>query len=294
MISRTIFITGGTAVESTKGVVAGRAGRGFRGLPGRISAVVLAAAMLLLGAAGVVSADMRIVEVAEGQRTETYVKDNRVLVVTPLTVTTMLQCTTREMTIVSPVSRTYWQGSFEELQAEMEAMVAAFMEAFGGLAAAGGFEDEPVDVRVTRVGSDNVAGYAAYHYLVETGRDGSWEVFEEIWVSPDLLDEFSREAADCAELIREMDVGLADQLGGGFGTAEIKSVLSSPEYQALTREGYPVRTKTVTNLFGMVFESVVEVTEVSREPVPESLFAVSADYTRVESFFEIMMDVEEF
>lgn len=68
----------------------------------------------------------------------------------------------------------------------------------------------------------------------------------------------------------------------------MEAVLASPDYQALMKLGYPVRSKeSVPGLFGQSMEFLSEVVEISREPISDDAFTVPSGYQRVDSVFEV-------
>lgn len=293
-------------MRDTRDSVAGRVNVGWRSFFSKFVAVVVAVGLMWLGATGVGLADLRIVDESEGVRTETLFKNNRIAVTNPAGFNTMLYCDVQEIVLMSPLDQRYWQGSVSEVQAAVEAMFSPegmgalfgldddvagdvdFGQLFGALFGAGGQDSaEPLQVRVSRVGEDTIAGYAAEHYVVETGRGGEWDVFEEVWISPALFAEVNREVGACMSMMMEVQSELLS--GFGIGVDDLDAVLTSEEYLALTERGYPVRSKESTSFFGMTFEIVSEVVEVSRDPIPDSAFAVPAGYERVENLMDLMM-----
>lgn len=278
----------------------------FGGMTGKFMVVLVAVGLLWMGATGVGLADLRIVEESEGVRSEMLYKNNRIAATNPAGFNTLLFCDVQEFVLMSQLDQRYWQGHFSEVQAAVEAIFSPegmgalfgldddeagdidFGQLFGSLFGAGGQDSaEPLQVRVTRVGEDTIAGYDAEHYVVETGRGGQWDVFEEMWISPALFAEVRREVGACMSMMMEVQ----SELLSGFGTGldDLDAVLTSEEYLALTERGYPMRSKESTTFFGMTFEIVSEVVEVSRDPIPDSAFAVPAGYERVENLMDLIM-----
>ncbi len=188
-----------------------------------------------------------------------------------------------------PEDGRYWQGSIEEFQAAVHAWfddvlsqippeAAAFLGA-GGTGAAG--------VRLTRVGTDTVAGYEATQYLVEYNDGGGWQTYENVWVSADLMREIQREAGRCVTDMLEFQKSLEAALSFFTGSAAA-AVFSSPDYAALMASAFPVRTVSQFAVFGMTFESDLVVTEVSNDRIPDELFTVPVGYTRVDDLASVL------
>lgn len=239
-------------------------------------------------------ADLRIVTVTEGERTELLFKENRIGMPAMDAGSMFLQCDTGELTMLSPAAGgRYWQGHISEFQSlfdnlfgdltgdqGMPDLSGAFGALFGSAAPAA-----EVGVRVTKVGDETVAGYAAEHYRVETGSGNQWRVYEEIWVSRDLMRLVEAEVGTCVAMMTELTGALSEI--APFGLGEIEAVINSSEYQALTANAMPVRSITSMNMFGMTFDVASEVVEVSTETIPDAAFSVPAGYRRVNSPIEI-------
>lgn len=279
----------------------------------RAAAVVVAVALLWLGTTGLSFADLRIVHDTEGIRSETLFKGNRIAVLNPEGMDTLFYCDVQEIVMIAPYGGgRYWQGTLDELMAGFEALfspealggfgdlfgdmdlgddeMAALGElgdVFGALFGGGGDKSEPLRVRVSKVGDETVAGYAAEHYVVEAGRGGTWDVQEEVWIAPALLAELTRESGRCVALM--MDVQNDLLAGLNFGDDDMFAVINSEEYRAVMERGYPVRTKEIVSFFGMSFETVSEVVEVGKEAIPADKFGVPAGYTRVDDLMEMLM-----
>lgn len=281
---------------------------------GRGVAVALTVALLWLGVTGLGFADLRIVHETEGVRSETLFKGDRIAVLNPDGFDTLFYCDVQEIVMVSPYGGgRYWQGSLDELLETFEAMFSP--EGFGGLAGmfddaedmdddelaalgelgdlfgalfgGGGDKSEPLQVRITKSGEDTVAGYAAEHYVVETGRGGTWDLYEEVWISPALMADLNREVGRCVSVMMDVQSSLVGTVSTGLD--DLDAVMNSEEYLGLMERGYPVRTKEVTSFFGMTFETLAEVVEVSKESIPAGKFSVPAGYTRVGSPVEVMV-----
>lgn len=214
--------------------------------------------------------------------------------------------------ISSSRSGRYWQGNIATYQDELEQEFNDLLQAtsdvfadFGDFGAfgdlgdlgdvgallgelfGGGSPDDEIRVRVTKAGEDTVAGYSAERYTVETSRGDDWRVFEEIWISSDLLKEVAAEASACVDIMSDVSSEISSAIDA-FGIDEMEAVLASPDYQALLKRGYPVRIKqTMRGLFGETVESISEVVDVIKGPISEDAFIVPSGYRRVDSFFEV-------
>lgn len=262
------------------------------------AAAVLVACLVLFGVADVGWADLRIVEKSEDGQTETLYSNNKIVVPMPDGSKTMLFCDIGELVMVSP-SRTgrYWQGSFDDFRTSIEQLFATDDEeedvGLGDLGALfgalfGGEEDDEGEtaVRITQAGKATILGYEADHYVVETGSDGNWRVYEELWMSPVLFDELAAEAPKCIDMILEVQGELMPGFATGF--TDLDEVIQSAEYQELWTRGFPVRRKDIMSFFGMSFETVREVVEVSRDTIAEDVFSIPSGYTRVDHPLEMM------
>lgn len=267
---------------------------------GRTIATVAVVGLLLIGATGVGLADMRIVEESEGVRTETLFKNNRIASPMPDGSKAVYFCDVGEIMMVSPSNaKRYWRGTLEELQGAFDSLFAGEdggegagdMESLGALLGSlfGAADDDGEEtlVRVSKAGEETIAGYATEHYVVETGSEGNWRVYEEMWIAPDLLAELTTEIGACIEVMMELQGQLLPSMSTGMD--ELDAVLASPDYLALMERGYPVRTKNNMKLFGMEFETVTETVEVNRDAIAEDAFGVPAGYKQVDHPLEILM-----
>ncbi len=208
----------------------------------------------------------------------------------------MIECGTGEMTFVAPASvKRYWKGTIDEFQSALGGMFGQAQGAGGGMpdmgkalgGLFGGESDDPdeLNVRVTKVGDETIAGYESEHYLVETGDGNDWETYEEIWISGDLLRDVLTEVGECIEMALSLGQELSTM--GPSGMADVTAVLASPDYQALFGRGYPVRSERTMQMFGMTMDMSTEVVEVNDDSIPDSAFDVPSGYQRAESPFEL-------
>lgn len=255
-------------------------------------------------------ADIRIVEQFEGGRTETLFKGNRMASQIDVGTKTIFLCESGQMTVMSTdQGGRYWQGNITAYKEELTELLSASSDLIDGLGDledmgdfgdfgeigaffeelfGGGKEAAQIQVRVTEAGVDNIAGYAAEHYIVETNSGNEWKVYEEIWISRDLFKEIAAEAPACPDLMVELMSDFSSGIGS-FGLAEMDAVLASPDYRALMERGYPVRSKqSIPGLFGETMELLNEVVEVTKDTIAEDAFTVPAGHRQVGSFFEVI------
>src|SRR5690625_2061995 len=183
--------------------------------------IVILAALCVIwaGATWTGFADLRIVEQLDGERTETLFKGNRMASPMEDGTKTVLFCETGELTMISSSQLgRYWQGNITTFQEELDDLLGASADAFGemgdlgalfGELFGGGSQVEETLVKVTKVGEETIAGYAAEHYIVETGNGNNWRVYEEIWIASDLLKEISAEGAACVDLMFDLTSGIS-------------------------------------------------------------------------------------
>lgn len=200
----------------------------------------------------------------------------------------MVNCATEQVTILD--ERQYWEGSVAELSAALEEAIKEALEPvqatpglpsfLGGLFGSSA-KPAAIEVRVTQVGSATVAGYQATQHRVETRQGSNWKTYEDVWVSSALMQEVKAEVGNCVSVIT--DLGQQLTALAPFGMDEVSAVLKSSAYQALFDTGYPVRTVSKFQIFGISVDIENEVVEVNRNPIPEGLFAVPNGYRRVDS-----------
>lgn len=297
--------------HTSRGLANGRGAVGHRGRMSRVGAalgrtiaIVAVVGLLLFGATGVGLADMRIVEESEGVRTETLFKNNRIASPMPDGSKAVYFCDVGEIMMVSPSNvQRYWRGSLDDLQNAFDSLFAGEgggesagdMESLGALLGSlfGAADDDGEEtlVRVAKAGEETIAGYAAEHYVVETGSEGNWRVYEEIWVAPGLLSELTTEIGACIDVMVQLQGELLPSMSTGMD--ELDAVLASPDYLELMERGYPVRTKSNMMLFGMAIETVTETVEVNRDAIGEDVFGVPAGYKQVDHPLEILMFDED-
>lgn len=266
----------------------------FRNGFGRRIVAAAVVCLLWLGVTGSGFADIRIVSESEEGRTETLFKQNRIAAPAADGANMLLFCDTGEITLISSTDvRRYWRGTVDEMKAEFDGFLG---EATGGQdgmpdlgSLLGGLFGAPaageIQVRVSKVGDETIAGYAAEHYRVETGSNNEWQTYEETWIAADLMKEVTAEVGACVDIMLEI-VGQMPALAT-FGMDELEAVLTSPDYQALMAKGFPVRSQQTMRIFGMSVETFSEVVAVSRDAISEDAFTVPVGYQRVNSLFEM-------
>lgn len=255
----------------------------------------LTALMLVVGASGTSFADLRIVSEYDTDLSEVLVKGRRIVSRSSPGEWFMIDCRREELTYV--FHNYYWQGSVSEFAAGLEqelgsllnveedigseevpAEVLAFLGGLLGPSTAG-----DVQVRVTEIGNDTVAGYKATQYRVETGDGTKWKTHEIISISGDLLREIEAEVGNCAHLM----VDVAQQMAALVPIGDTPIVYSDPGYQALVKQGFPVRSITTMSMFGIEIDVETSVIEVSKAPLSEEDFTVPDSLKKVDdlSFF---------
>lgn len=208
----------------------------------------------------------------------------------------LLNCGEDQLTIIG--RNRYWEGpagelfdavfgmtgqAFDELDEDVD--VAGLLGALFGSSE----EANAPEVKISEVGTETIAGFAATQYRIETGSQSSWETYQDLWLSPGLNDIVQAEGMDCLHLMLDFDEAMAELTP--FLPDSVKAVLADESYRALRLEGYPVRTETIMSVFGMQIETVSEVVAVEQEPLPDELFAVPAGYERVDDPSELLFDI---
>lgn len=264
--------------------------------------VALVAVFAVVGVGGTVWADLHIVTESSVETpgmpslpgmddlfdddgaNEIFFRNNRILMPDGDGTKTLFDCASGEFAIINDEAAVYWSGTVAEMLEEMQ-------EAFGNLDADGmdvsslmeemfGAGTEDWAVRVIRVGTETVAGYEAVQYKVEYEENGRWELFENVSVSPELLEKIRAETGDCINtLAREFQMTMAGLTIGESGP--MWSVLSSDEYAVVFEEGYPVRQQSIVSTFGMEIHTSTDVTKVSERTLDESMFAIPDDYRKI-------------
>lgn len=257
--------------------------------------LAVVACVVWLGVTSPGWADVRIVSESEGERTELLLRGNRIAAPAMGVGRFLLNCETGELTIVSSEGGgRYWSGTADEFQRVFDQMFSGFTGGMQGMPDMGGAlgglfggpqRTDEVRVRVTKVGEETIAGFRSEHYRVETGSGGQWKVYEEIWVSSDLLQLVKSEVGGCIDLMHDFTSGLSTMGPAGMGDTE--AVMASPDYQALSEHGFPVKNHVTTSVFGTTINTVSEVVEVSRDPISEDAFTVPSGYRRVSSPLEL-------
>lgn len=254
---------------------------------------VLMLAVAVLIAWGLLSvpalADMRIhtVEMAlgfESPASDLLLKRPNVRVVNEDGSGQIYSCAADELIMLSPrESRLYWRGSSTDFQEQLQAMFAGALADLSPDAAAMWDEMElpDVEVRITELGSNTIAGYLAVEYLVEYNDGDEWHTLENVWVSEQLMNEIRAELGDCIGKLSEI-LSFADEALALFVTEAVVSATLHPEYKSLRETGFLMRTVSELNMFGFAFTLETIVREVSHEPLSDQWFAVPDGYTRVD------------
>lgn len=250
--------------------------------------VTMVAVVMLAGLSVSSKADLRIVSAEDGQRTEILLKGSRVL--SPVTDDgwMMIDCTTEQVTIVA--ERQYWQGSVTELSRALDESIQGLLEPAEAAPAVPSFlsglfgssaKPAEIEVKVTQIGNATVAGYQATHHRVETRQGSDWKTYEDVWVSSALLQDVKTEVGECMSIATDLGQQMASL--APFGMDEVMAVLESPAYRALFETGYPVRSVSKFQVFGISVDVETEVVEVNRNQIPDGLFTLPTNYRRVES-----------
>lgn len=278
----------------------------------RVLRVFLATLIILATATWTGRADLRIVEelrsiaggVVQSAQREFFITQDRGGMIREDGVRTYYYCDTGEVTLVFPPELgLYWQGTLDEFREEAEKLLGVVNALLAELQAMpelkqlfGTMSPQPerseVGVRVRKLGSGTIAGYTAERYVVETGSGDTWQVYEDVWVSRELFEQIAAIGGECASQTYDLELdvsSLAESTAGAFGMGEIAAIANSSEYVALFEQAHPVRRQSqFTVLFGLTVQSIVEVVEVSTEPIPEEYFQIPPGYTRMESLVDMM------
>lgn len=255
--------------------------------------VVMVVALLVAGLSSVGFADLRIVVDNDSDTEEIFFKNGWLRSTTGDGQWMIIDCSSSELTVVD--AGRYWQGSITDFTG---ATTAATEELFTGEGAdmmallgqlfGGSGDSEPVGVRLTRVGTDTIAGFEATEYHVETGTGSQWQTYENIWMSTSLMELINREVGQCFHLMLDFEQTMIDVFS--FMPDDMMAVVKSEEYRRLYVDAYPMRTTTKAEFFGMTFEMVSEVVEVNVSPLSEDLFRVPAGYKRMDNPMEMLFD----
>lgn len=266
---------------------------------------VLLAVVVVMGASVSTYADLRIVWGGELNESEVLLKRGRMAVLPTENVDPeeadyiYIDCDGQELTFAR--AGRYWQGTVAEFSAELDDMFGDLMsqafdedmpeelkqmlaQMFGGTGSAA-----DVDVRVIRQGEESVQGFTAAAYRVETGTDGVWKVFEELWMSSDLQRQVRAEVGSCSRIWFEVYGSLMASLP--FFPKDAAAVFQSRDYLGLYEDGFPVRSILNLEVFGSIVELESYVVEVSRDALPDHLFTVPAGYVRVDDLGDVFGDV---
>lgn len=263
---------------------------------GRVSVITMLAAVIMWSVMSFPAlADMRIrtadIFMDEKSYTDIMAKQSRIRVQYSDDSGQIFDCSTGLVTIISPPEDgVYWQGTPAELSETLRSFfgtalgeLSSFESLFGNVDD-GGTGD--VNVRVTTVGSDNIAGYDATHYFVEYDEGDGWQTYENLWLSPKLMQEVRSEVGACIQDVFELHQEMESFLDF-LGLGALVAVASHPQYVDLVQDAYVMRTVQPFVFFGFEFETESIVVEVSNEDLSADLFSIPAEYTPVESPAEL-------
>lgn len=222
---------------------------------------------------------------------ELFIKNHRILMPSADGIDFLIACATGEFAMINSAHAAYWQGTVEDMRtelAELFGMMNADDSDVDGVASMfGSGEGGQVPIRTTYLGTETVAGYGTERYRVEFEQDGVWELFEEVWIAPALMQELSAEVGDCLTVtFQDVQMTLSALFVGDDN--DMWSVVNSREYRALFEQGYPVRQRSAVTTFGMTIETDVLVTSVSRKPLDEAMFIIPDHYRRITLMEAIM------
>lgn len=219
-----------------------------------------------------------------------FMKDGRVAIPSSEGEEYLFMCDVGEFALIARPHGVYWRGTVEQFISDVQdafAFVGAedwdwADEMFGS-----GRADVAVPVRTVRVGEETVAGYDTVHYRVEYEQEGAWRLYEELWLSPALLREVESEVGSCFnDLVQE---GQTTMVGLFLGEAdEMWAIMTSPEYTGLFREGFPVRSVSIVEQFGVRVETTSGLVRVERDPLSEDMFVIPDDFEAL-TILEMMM-----
>ena len=162
--------------------------------------------------------------------------------------------------MVNPEEKSYTEGTLDEYCAGMRTMMDAMSQFMGGLLPKPAVKKPKVEV--VKVGSGGkIAGYETTRYKVMV--DGALR--EEVWLANDkaLLKELGNPQT-MAKFSQCADMG--------------DSYESAPEYQAIDKAGWPL--KSVSHADGKT-ETDTEVVRIEKADIPAAKFAAPKGYTRV-------------
>lgn len=194
-------------------------------------------------------------------------------------------CEADELVMLSPRDASlYWQGNTAEFKEQLQAMFAGALSdlSLDGTALWDEAELPDVDLRITELDSDTIAGYSVVQYLVEYNDGAGWRTLENVWISKQLLHEVQAEIGDCMSNLSEALSAAEDALVF-VGTDAMLSAASHPAYEALLETGFLMRTVSRLEVFGFAVTVETVVREVSEERLSDELFTVPDGYRRVDS-----------
>lgn len=221
---------------------------------------------------------------------EIFMGNGRVLIPSAEGEQFLFLCDIGEFAMLTRDRGHYWQGTVDAFLAEVQDIFDMVWdepfdwvdEMYGT-----GRDEYAFPIRTVPVGTERVDGYDTVHYRVEFEKNGAWQLYEELWLAPDLLKEIEAEVGPCFNhLVQE---GQTVMVGLAIGEAnDMWYIMTSPEYRALFEEGFPVRSASVVEQFGTRIETTTTVGEVGREALPEDMFVIPEDALSI-TLLEAMM-----
>lgn len=219
-----------------------------------------------------------------------FIKDGRVLIPSPEGEQLLFHCEIGEFALLTRDRSHYWQGTVAEFLAEFQATLDMIVDEpwdWADTMFGSGREQFAVPVRAVRVGTESLDGYDTVHYRVEFEQDGNWRLYEELWLAPALLQEIEAEIGPCFnDLVQE---GQTAMVGLALGEpSQMWAIMTSPEYTSVFQQGFPIRSVSVVEQFGLRIETRSRVTMVRRDSLPEHMFVIPDDSESI-TLLEAMM-----
>lgn len=195
----------------------------------------------------------------------------------------MMEFQTRKMTVADHKKKEYWEATLDELNAQMQQMSAqmeeqmkkmdeqmkglppALREKMAGIA--GGVASA---VTVTKgTGTRKIAGYDTEQYIMSIGDT----IKNEMWTTTGLAIpapaiEFRNTAMTLNPMFKNATAKLAQEM------SKIK--------------GYSLAETSTARILGKTIETSREATEITKGPIPASVFQIPAGYKKVETPFAKM------
>ena len=228
-----------------------------------VTRVFAAAGLLGLLAMPVAAEDLTIVSSVKGgkdpmtqtqyltaDRTRTHTGDQDVIV----------EIVSGRIVTIDHKKKEYTETTFAEMAAMMKKLEADFAKMPGFLQKTMGGAVKPVTMQ-KGIAPRKIAGYDCTQYNLAMGEDMTWS----IWAAPALevpakyIESMKSNAAMMGPMGRRF-MAMYDEM------AKIK--------------GYPLSFATSSKMAGRKMETLIEATEVKKGPIPASVFAIPAGYTK--------------